>query len=497
MIFKNKKIMQNQIIIFIVVAFTLSSCEDYFDNAQLPAILVTDDWQNNDDLEKITSSAYYLWKGYNEGISDMSIVIPSFTSDEGILSAENDQNILYGNHDLLYLRETDDNSIPYLERIWQSGYEVVRMSNIGLKHLNEFGTFKTKPNSQWEDRLKGENYFCRAFAFYSLIKTFAPPYDANGDMSIPGIIIETVNPEGAYDTKPLKTVQEAYNQILADVDSAIAYLPEAYDADRDPEAYQDRAKRDAAHFLKARIYFQMGPEYWEQSLAQIDIVLGDGKYPLAVDPADAFEKDELGAISTETVFQYVNYAAGQQWRRPAMHRYFEASQSGRMFHMNESFAQFIGWDTNAVAMADLRFTSLFTNLSSGIWVSKWKNSKHAVPMMRSPELHLTRAIICLLSGLGGGDSQAIADLNVVRERAYGGGYIPLDNSTTTEELIDITHRERAIELFFEGDRLFYLQAIRGKVNPGERTDQTVLEWNSDKLYWKIPEREMNLNNNIH
>lgn len=491
--------MKNNKFLFVpLIALLFYSCEDYFEQAILPATTLTDNWTSNNDLEKLTVSSYYFWQGYHEGIGDMGVMIPTFASDEALLSPDRDDNIEYGNHDQLYLRETDNRNIPWLAYVWQSGYEVVRTSNIVINHLNEFGAFEDT-NSQWEDRLKGENYFCRAFAFYTLSKIFAPPYNISSDMNVPGIIVNTDNAVGAFDTDALSSVQTAYDQIISDLENAILYLPESYDANRDPEGYQDRAKKDAARFLLARVYFQMGAEYWEKSLEQINQILDKNLYTLEADPSTAFTQRNLGQTSTETIFHYAAYSATSRWRIPSMYYYLGAgSGSGRktVLEMSDHYIEYLGWDDETLAENDKRYNSLFVKYSNGIWADKWKTIGDNSPLMRLSELYLTRATISLLTGLGGGNAQAIEDLNILRARAYINN-TPLDSSLSTSELIDIAHKERAIELFFEGDRLYYIQALRGDISCGDRGgDATCLPFDSSKLYWKIPEREVNLNNNI-
>ncbi|SHE36484.1 SusD family protein [Mariniphaga anaerophila] len=485
-------------IVTVLISLLLLSCEDFFQEVEMPADILTTDISSNKELEQLVSSAYFAWQGYHEGICDLSFIIPSFASDEGIISASHDINVEYGNHDQLYNRNTWNNSIPYLQYVWQSGYGSVHFANLVLTHLNSKGPFNDSEIG-WADRMKGEAYFNRAFAFYTLSKIFCPPYDVNGDMTQPGIICDTTISEGPFDTRALQSIDGTYKQIISDLNNAIQFLPEEYEENRDPESYQDRAKRDAAEFLLSRVFFQMGPEFWENSLALINEILGDNKYPLNGSPADAYTQSGLGQMSSETVFQYASYNGNSQWRYPRVYHFFSGgSASGRrkMFHMNDSFAAFVGWDNSDEAAKDLRYSELFTISYGKIWADKWKARTYSFPMMRSPELHLTRALICLLTGEGGGNQQAITDLNIVRKRAYGDNYEPLDNSYSTSELLDITHRERAIELFFEGDRLYYVQAIRGQVSPGDRTDQVELPYNSDKLYWPIPEREVFTNDNL-
>ncbi|NJK84979.1 MAG: RagB/SusD family nutrient uptake outer membrane protein [Bacteroidales bacterium] len=90
-----------------------------------------------------------------------------------------------------------------------------------------------------------------------------------------------------------------------------------------------------------------------------------------------------------------------------------------------------------------------------------------IPVIRLPEMYLTRAILRFKRGDFEG---AAKDLDAVRKRAWdeyiaGSPYQPLSAGEVTEELID---NERIKELGFEGDYWFYTIALGKPILPGDR-----------------------------
>jgi hypothetical protein len=98
-------------------------------------------------------------------------------------------------------------------------------------------------------------------------------------------------------------------------------------------------------------------------------------------------------------------------------------------------------------------------------------------------MYLTRSIIRFNDG---DKTNAVADLNVVRNRA---GLDNLDAANLTAEMI---HNERWKELSFESDRLFYLQSLKINIPNGDRGTGDI-PYNSPKLLWPLPQRELELN----
>lgn len=165
-------------------------------------------------------------------------------------------------------------------------------------------------------------------------------------------------------------------------------------------------------------------------------------------------------------------------------------------YWNPQIIKYIGWATtddptdlnnyvpSAEALGDLRFTQLhaflkanngdanankeeyeqtFTHLKwNTFWSDKYFRAPYArytnVPLIRLPEIYLTRATLLLSSN----PQQATSDVNVVRKRA---GLSPL--SSVTEEDIE---KERIKEFGFEGnDRLTYLVAMKKTIDGNKKS----------------------------
>ena len=129
---------------------------------------------------------------------------------------------------------------------------------------------------------------------------------------------------------------------------------------------------------------------------------------------------------------------------------------------------------------DQRFTKLFVTIEGKTYTTKYDNRYMHVPLIRLAELYLTRAE-CRLEA---GDTQgAVADVNVIRERA---GLDPVTSLTFSK-----IYWERYQELFFEGDNFHNQKRLqRPKISNLE------LSWDSPRLLYKIPQREIDVNPNL-
>jgi tetratricopeptide (TPR) repeat protein len=113
-----------------------------------------------------------------------------------------------------------------------------------------------------------------------------------------------------------------------------------------------------------------------------------------------------------------------------------------------------------------------------------------IPVMRLPEMILTRAIILArgTNGAGENEGQALADLNLVRTTRG------LDAITAAgEALEEEIHRERAREMMGENDRLDYLMTLGLPIGPGDRANTPVVTAPYSDFHYQIPSEELNNN----
>jgi hypothetical protein len=145
--------------------------------------------------------------------------------------------------------------------------------------------------------------------------------------------------------------------------------------------------------------------------------------------------------------------------------------------VNQSDSTIPPWMQDTTKVYETRFPWVHR---SNIWNNKYyrgENGKYTnVPVIRLPEMYLTKAIIEFRLNR---DDMGLGEVNVVRNRAG------LTNLTSVKE--EDIHKERIKELAFEGDRLYYLKSLKMSISAGDRDDQSLLQYDDNRLYWPIPE----------
>lgn len=478
--------------------------------------------RNSEDFETIIEGAYYTMGGNGgfRGMLNAPILVSAFASDEGWMP---DEYINVGDDARQwYNRDFSDRTLSQSERTWSAAYAVIGATNLIIDFLDgdPANGFDDRNGEAWTPRVLGEAYFLRAFSHYQLSKMYGPPPTA--DPSAPSIILRDKTPEGAFDNPGLASVQDVYALITSDLDRAMELLPEAYEEGRDPSAYQDRATRWAAVFMAAEVNFMLNNfELAEQYATE---VIESGNYALQDDILDAWDDNSLGAQAPEVVWQYVSYNSNQQrWKPPIIHRYIgytdangnpDRTNNGQALSLSDVLVENLGWDNSDVAALDKRHNELYVRIEAGedsrpqydaiptlrIWPNKWYRAEYSgwgtaatasVPLMRLPEMYLTRATVRLMNGNLQG---AADDLNAVKRRAWAGdasAFVPVSADQVTEAVIAL---ERMIELAFEDDRIYYLQAMKTDIPPGERIATPPFPYGQVEL--PVPQTEADINPNI-
>lgn len=131
---------------------------------------------------------------------------------------------------------------------WGSLYRQVLYANITLEGLEKLTPGMDEKNDY--DRIKGWALFIRGHAFYNLAQVYAPVYEKDKAASQLGIPLRLESDVTVKSVRP--TVQETYRQLLADLEQAVALLPE-----RTPGTDRNRPYKAAAKALLARIYLNM------------------------------------------------------------------------------------------------------------------------------------------------------------------------------------------------------------------------------------------------
>jgi hypothetical protein len=285
-----------------------------------------------------------------------------------------------------------------------------------------------------KDRAIGESETIRATAYFDLIRMFGGSptgYNQAGGLGVPLRLAPTLTPENAAAT-PRVTEAEVYTQILADLDDAIAKLPNTIGA--------GRVNKYVATALKARV--QLYRQQWAEAEAlETTVITSPNNYALV--PGASYATIYTGKNTSESLWE-LQYSATDA--NNIAFYYYPTSAGGR----NE-----VGSSTSlrdAFEAGDLRKEVNYSTAPAGKQL-KYSHSNPGtddVMMVRLAEVYLSRAEArAMQSNLPG----ALEDLNIIRQRA---GLSPSIAVAQDAILADIRNQRR-LELAHEGHRFFDLR----------------------------------------
>lgn len=335
--------------------------------------------------------------------------------------------------------------------VWLEGYETINVVNNVLSGL-EFFEDQDRANA-----VEGGAKFIRALVYFELVKFFGLPYESgitNSQLGVP-LVLQPTRELGPDSRVARNTVEEVYNQIIADLDDAVDKLPASNDV---------FATSGAALALRSRVMLQMGD--FSSALADADAVISSGSYSLVTSSyADVFNRSDN---SSEDIFALqVSSQDGVNslntfWATPQY-----GGRDGDIIVLDNHVALYpVGDDRGSFFYEDGgRFTSKF--------IDQFGN----VPVIRLAEMYLIRAECNVRLGTPFVGDDPLNDINLVRGRANA----PLLGAVTLPDVL----LERRLELAFEGHRLHDIKRTGGTVG--------AITYNSGQILFPIPAREINAN----
>ena len=360
-------------------------------------------------------------------------------------------------------------------------------------------------------RIKGELLFMRAFTYWNLARTWAPPYDSNGANDTKHFVLyrDYVNDSNVLKNGELATVKEVYDAIVDDLKAAIVVLPESYYSGDNGQRM--RVNKYAAEALLARVLFYMG-DFKSAKTYIDDVIAQTSLYDLSEEPYQAWNKMSGDGSGKEVIFEICYSSSSDRYDRNPGIMNFAAyngnanKQSGYCaFAMSYAAMEQVGWmnaahEVTDEARSDLRFNQLY-KYSEGygqpyIFLFKYFRSSNVSggqrranrPIIRLADLYLMRAQIHWMNNDKTG---AASDVNVVRTRA---GLGEIAASALTERDIE---NERIKEMAGENaDRIYWLIALHKDIPIGDRDPSKFqpIKYPYSKYYYQIPLQEKQANN---
>ena len=347
-----------------------------------------------------------------------------------------------------------------VEDYWTESYEAINRANNVLSALD-----KLDPEDL--GTVEGGARFIRGAIYYDLVSMFAKSWlegDPSSNLGVP-LIIQPTRTIDEESNVARNSVAEVYTLVLDDLIKARDMLPE------DNGIF---ASTYAASGMLSRIY--LSQEKFAEALTEANRIIESGQFSLVENYADVFNQS---SNTSEDIF------AIQITSQDPANTVTGTSNNLNLFYAPDEFGgrgdiditdQHLSRYEDGDARRDLFFID-----GNGIpRTGKWLNTVDGnVNILRLAEMYLTRSECRFRLGETTG---AAEDLNVVRARV---GLPPIAEADLT---LDVILNERNLELIFEGH--MFRDKKRNRISIGD------LSFDSEKLVYPIPQREMDSNPNL-
>lgn len=348
-----------------------------------------------------------------------------------------------------------------VQAYWNTAYNQIYGANAVYEGVSASSAILTDD----ANRLKGEALFARALLHFYLTNMYGPiPYITTTDYQINSKVKR-------------KQVNEIYNLIIADLENAIALVPEEYYG-----TGRARPNKATLFSLLSRTYLYKG-EWAEASNAASAVLNQTALYADEPNIENIFLKN-----CTETIWQFPPHPEGKNTFEAATFTVLAAPPSTSALSENL---------VNAFSENDLRKTNwigtITGNNATFYYPHKYKQnnsstvSKEYSIVFRTAELYLIRAEARAQQGFS---IIALEDLNHVRQ---GAGLPPLMGLNQTQ-ILEAIALERRLELFTEfGHRFFDLKRtgmLDATLNNLKPT------WSTNYQLLPLPQNELSANPNL-
>jgi hypothetical protein len=445
------------LIIIGIVAFSSVSCKKFLERPPEGQLTEEQAFKTEADVVAFSNGIYTLL-GDNKFYSGRHQVLNELLGDEYRGDRyTGDYSEIFKRQNSFFGGTRDD--------YYKIAYRIIADANIVLKHLDLVTTSK--------NQVDGEAKLFRAIAHFELVRMFAQPWGYSADNSHLGVPIRT---SIELEPKPRSTVKEVYDQVIADLLSAETLLP-----DVTPTGKFYTATKWAAKAYLAKVYFQQND--FAKAFQSANEVIASNKFTL---DASFVSRFSLG-LSTEGVLVIKDQTTPDQYNPGGdLRGNFRSDLSIPGFTFTDQF-----YAVGTSRSADLRKAWYSNTLQSGFNVlTKYNKNFFDLPLVHLTELKLIRAEAGAETG-GANLAVAIADINQIMTRAYGGTTFNLPVNASAAAVIAAARNERELEMVGEGNRTQEIKRIGAR--SGNNVDRRNSPWNCNGFILQFPKAEKDAN----
>ncbi|MFI1771459.1 RagB/SusD family nutrient uptake outer membrane protein [Thalassobellus citreus] len=459
-------------ITLIILLINCLSCESYLETDLPPGKFYSEDIFDSDKTTAAAVNNLFKSLSFNGTLSLLNIETAAYTDE---FTSDNSRRF-----EQYFLDQIPTStSVP---EAYADLYQVIFRSNLIID-----GVSNTTAKLNNKDQYLGESYFVRAYCLYNLTNLY-------GDIAIP------LAPEfEANNTLSRAPQSEVYNQIIIDLKEAIELLPTSYSTSSGEETFsKSRPNKTAAKALLAKVYLYT--EDWKLASDLCTEVLAEVSNPSLVSLDQVFLAD-----SDAVIWGLIPDISEYSWRTYVSDIYVYLDWYSEYFPIEDSFYASHGYMSNSLISAfeenDQRLSEWTFEFSSYGTIYhepyKYKSRDSGVEnlaVLRMADIYLTRAEALAMQD---NYPSAIADINVVRERA---GLIATTANLDKASVLDAVLSERRFEFFNElSNRFFDLKRL-GKIDEVMNAEVVIkgedASWSSYKANWPIALDEIRANPNL-
>jgi starch-binding outer membrane protein, SusD/RagB family len=442
------------LIIFIAIATAFAGCKKFLERPPEGQLTKDEALKDEQSLLDFMNGIY----GY---IGDLDFMGGRLQILNDLLGDELRGDRFTGDFAEIYKRQ---NSIfgGTRDAFFLKGYKIIDRSNVALENLSLASSQK--------NFIEGQAKFFRGMAHFEVVRLFAQPWGYASDNNHLGIPLRVVSNSQPMDRA---TVKEVYDQVIADLKSADTLLS----ADPASGKYYTATKWVAKAYL-AKVYFQMND--FANAYKYADEVIKSGKFQLD----DTYNNRFSQGLSKEGILvikdQTTAYAPGGDLRSN-----FRSDKSIPTLSYTDAFFNI----ANAKS-SDKRKAWYSNTLQPGYNVlSKYNMDYFDLPVVHLTEIKLIRAEAGaeIASSSPAALITAIADINDILTRAYGGSTHNLPSTATANGVINTVRAERELELVGEGNRIQEIKRLGAR--NGVSVDRRGSPWNCNGLILQFPKSE--------
>ncbi|MCO6497913.1 MAG: RagB/SusD family nutrient uptake outer membrane protein [Chitinophagaceae bacterium] len=479
--------MKKILFILIAIAVSASSCEKKFLDTLPKGLVIA---QTTNDFRALLDNADTR---YTYNLSQMSGYVDVVSDDSQMDSAwyDWDRNRLHAKN--LYAFEKDvwlpDGAAD--DDVWKQNYYLNTLTSNILEEIHI-----ATDNPKLQKQLIAEAKVHRAFAYLTLVNIYAKHYNSSTaatDLGVP-IVKNPVSLPKLY----RKPVQEVYDFILSELESAVADLPDKVD-----KLYSHRPTKASTYAILARTYLYMGN--YEKALenANKSLAIQNFLYDYNEIYTGTPRPDGVVKLSRTTDDEMLLHKTSVKSARVTDYYMLDSTSFDNLY----SGFQVI--DEDSTVNFDLRRLLWFQgiNLKGKMTAER---AKYVFPRNRygldnaavdyipisTPEMYLTRAEC---NARLGNLQLAMDDVNKIRMNRYKTGtYTPMSPTNQSAVLSEVL-LERRRELYGKELRLFDIKRLGLGVThlmPGTNNPGFSVPANDPKLVWPIFYHNIELNPEI-